>query len=195
MFKILRVNMSNLSVKAEDVPEAYQGLGGRGLTSAVVAKEVDPTCSPIGPNNKLVFAPGLLGGTNCANSGRISVGAKSPLTGGIKEANSGGQAGQYLAKLGISAIVVEGLQQDDKIYKLFVGKDKYELSPADNLKGLGNYATVDKLKDEFGNKVGFVSIGQAGEWKLPGASVAFTDRELRPTRHAGRGGLGAVMGS
>ena len=195
MFKVLRVNMSDLSVKVEDVPEEYQGLGGRGLTSSIVAKEVDPTCSPIGPNNKLAFAPGLLGGTNCANSGRISVGAKSPLTGGIKEANSGGQAGQYLAKLGISAIVVEGLQQDDKIYKLFVGKDKYELSPADDLKGLGNYATVDNLKAEFGEKVGFVSIGQAGEWKLPGASVAFTDRELHPTRHAGRGGLGAVMGS
>lgn len=195
MFKILRVNMTDLSVKAEDIPEEYQGLGGRGLTSAIVAKEVDPTCSPIGTNNKLIFAPGLLGGTNCANSGRISVGAKSPLTGGIKEANSGGQAGQYLAKLGISAIVVEGLQQDDKIYKLFVGKDKYELSPADDLKGLGNYATVDKLKGEFGDKVGFVTIGQAGEWKLEAATVAFTDRELRPTRHAGRGGLGAVMGS
>lgn len=195
MFKILRVNMTDLSVKAEDVPEAYQGLGGRGLTSAIVAKEVEPTCSPIGANNKLIFATGLLGGTNCANSGRISVGAKSPLTGGIKEANSGGQAGQYLAKLGISAIVVEGLQQDDKIYKLYVGKDKYELSPADDLKGLGNYATVDKLKGEFGDKVGFATIGQAGEWKLAAATVAFTDRELRPTRHAGRGGLGAVMGS
>ncbi len=187
--------MTDLSVKAEDVPGAYQGLGGRGLTSAIVAKEVEPTCSPIGTNNKLIFAPGLLGGTNCANSGRISVGAKSPLTGGIKEANSGGQAGQYLAKLGISAIVIEGLQHDDKIYKLYVGKDKYELSPADDLKGLGNYATVDKLKGEFGDKVGFATIGQAGEWKLAAATVAFTDRELRPTRHAGRGGLGAVMGS
>jgi len=147
------------------------------------------------PNNKLVFAPGLLGGTNCANSGRISVGAKSPLTGTIKEANSGGQAGQYLAKLGIAAIVIEGLPQDGKLYKLVVGKDKCELNPADDLKGLGNYATVDKLKAEFGEKVGFASIGPAGEWKLAAASVAFTDMELRPTRHAGRGGLGAVMGS
>jgi aldehyde:ferredoxin oxidoreductase len=96
MFKILRVNMSDLSVKSEDLPEAYQGLGGRGLTSAIVSNEVDPTCSPIGANNKLIFAPGLLGGTNCANSGRISVGGKSPLTGGIKEANSGGrQRGQF----------------------------------------------------------------------------------------------------
>jgi aldehyde:ferredoxin oxidoreductase len=195
MFKILRVNMSDLSIKSEEIPEAYQGLGGRGLTSAIVSKEVEPTCSPIGPNNKLVFAPGLLGGTNCANSGRISVGAKSPLTGTIKEANSGGQAGQYLAKLGIAAIVFEGLPQDGKLYKLLLGKDKWELSPADDLKGLGNYATVDKLKAEFGEKVGFVSIGQAGEWKMTAASVAFTDQELRPTRHAGRGGLGAVMGS
>ena len=195
MFKILRVNMTDLSVKAEDVPEEYQGLGGRGLTSAIVAKEVDPTCSPIGSSNKLAFAPGLLGGTNCANSGRISVGAKSPLTGGIKEANSGGQAGAYLAKLGISAIVVEGMAQDDNLHKLFVSKEKCELLPADELKGMGNYATVERLKDEYGLDVGFVSIGQAGEWKLAGASVAFTDKELRPTRHAGRGGLGAVMGS
>ena len=195
MFKILRINMADLIVKSEDVPEAYQGLGGRGLTSAMILEEVEPTCSPIGPNNKLIFAPGLLGGTNCANSGRISVGAKSPLTGGIKEANSGGQAGGYLARLGIAAVVVEGQPQDGKLYKLFIGKEKYELSPADDLKGFGNYATVDKLKNEFGDKVGFVSIGQAGEWKLAAASVAFTDRELRPTRHAGRGGLGAVMGS
>jgi aldehyde:ferredoxin oxidoreductase len=100
-----------------------------------------------------------------------------------------------LARLGIAALIVEGLPQADKLDNLFIGKNKVELSPADNLRGLGNYATVDKLKEEFGDKVGFVSIGQAGEWKLAGASIAFTDMELRPTRHAGRGGLGAVMGS
>jgi len=195
MFRIVRVNMSDLSVKAEEIPKEYEGLGGRGLTSAIVAKEVPPTCSPIGPNNKLVFAPGLLGGTNCANSGRISVGAKSPLTGTIKEANSGGQPGQYLAKLGIAAIVVEGYPKEERLYKLYVGKDKFELTPADDLKGLGNYAVVDNLKAQFGDKVGFASIGPAGEWKMAASSVAFTDREQRPTRHAGRGGLGAVMGS
>jgi len=195
MFKIIRVNMSDLSVKKEDVPEAYQGLGGRGLTSAILLGEVEPTCFPIGPNNKLIFAPGLLGGTKCANSGRISVGAKSPLTGGIKEANSGGQAGGYLAGLGITAIVIEGQPEDGKLYKLFIDKEKQELTSADDLKGMGNYGTIDKLKNEFGEKAGFVSIGPAGEWKLGAASVAFTDRQVRPTRHAGRGGLGAVMGS
>lgn len=195
MFKILRVDMTDQSVKFEDIPEKYLGLGGRGLTSTIVASEVDPTCNAVGPMNKLIFAPGMLGGTNAANSGRISVGAKSPLTGGIKEANSGGQAGQYLAKLGYAAIVLEGDPPKDKLFKLIVGKDKAELQPADDLKGLGNYDTVDKLKAAHGEKMGFVSIGQAGEMLLPGASVAFTDRELRPTRHAGRGGLGAVMGS
>ena len=195
MLKIIRVNMTELSTSSEQVPSDYQGLGGRGLTSAIINKEVDPICSPIGPNNKLVFAPGLLGGTNCANSGRISVGGKSPLTGGIKEANSGGQAGGYFSKLGIAALVIEGMPKEDKLYKLFIGKDKCEIVEAGELKGLGNYATVERLKAEYGLDMGYISIGQAGEMKLASASVAFTDRELRPARHAGRGGLGAVMGS
>ncbi len=195
MFKILRVDVTDQSVKFEDIPEKYQGLGGRGLTSTIVAEEVEPTCHPLGPLNKLAFAPGLLGGTNAANSGRISVGAKSPLTGGIKEANSGGQAGQYLAKLGIAAIVVEGDPPKGKLFKLIVKKGEAKLEPADELKGLGNYAVVDKLKAAYGEKAGYCCIGQAGEAGLVSASVAFTDRELRPTRHAGRGGLGAVMGS
>lgn len=195
MFKILRVNMTDLSIETQDVPEAYQGLGGRGLTSAIVSREVDPTCSAIGSGNKLIFAPGLLGGTNCANSGRISVGGKSPLTGTIKESNSGGEAGGYMAKLGIVGLVIEGLPQEDRLYKLSIGKDKAEISQADDLRGLGNYDTVERLRKEFGDKSGYVSIGRAGEWKMGAASVAFTDTDLRPTRHAGRGGLGAVMGS
>lgn len=195
MFKIIRVDMAAGSVEFTDIPEEYAGLGGRGLTSAIVAAEVPPTCTAIGPDNKLVFAPGLLGGTIAANSGRISVGAKSPLTGGIKEANSGGQAGAYLAKLGVAAIVVENAAPAGKCFKLFVSDGKAELSPADDLVGLGNYDTVGKLVAAYGEKAGYVSIGQVGEWQIAGASIAFTDRELRPTRHAGRGGLGAVMGS
>ncbi|MEW5724539.1 MAG: aldehyde ferredoxin oxidoreductase C-terminal domain-containing protein [Thermodesulfobacteriota bacterium] len=195
MFKILRVNMSNLKASFEGIPAPYQGLGGRGLTSAIVAAEVEPTCHPLSPVNKLVLAPGLLAATNCANSGRISVGGKSPLTGTIKEANAGGQAGQYLGRLGIQAIVVEGAPAKGKLYKLVVGQDKADLVEAPELAGLGNYDTVAKLIEAHCDKVGYCSIGQAGEWKLAAASVAFTDKELRPTRHAGRGGLGALMGS
>ena len=104
--KIFRVNMSDLSTKVEPVPAAWLGLGGRGLTSTVVATEVIPTCQPLGRHNKLVIAPGLLSGTPAANSGRLSCGAKSPLTGTIKEANAGGTSAQMLAKLGVKALIV-----------------------------------------------------------------------------------------
>ncbi|MCD6388162.1 MAG: aldehyde ferredoxin oxidoreductase, partial [Desulfobulbaceae bacterium] len=70
--KIFRVNMTDLSTSIEDVPADWTGHGGRGLTSTIVAAEVSPTCHPLGPKNKLIFAPGLLSGTAAANSGRLS---------------------------------------------------------------------------------------------------------------------------
>ncbi len=195
--RIVRVNMRTLEVREEPVPEKWAAYGGRAMTSAIVAEEVPPTCTPLGPQNKLVFAPGLLGGSSAPISGRLSVGGKSPLTGTIKESNAGGQAAQIMARLGIRAIVVEDKPGDpDKRYVLEVRKDSIRLVEAPELKGLGNYDTVAKLVERYGDKkVGFITIGQAGEMGLTAASVACTDRELRPTRHAGRGGLGAVMGS
>jgi len=197
MDKILRINMG-----AEGGPKAtvvelgsYAGFGGRGLTSAIVSKEVPPLCHPLGEDNKLVIAPGLLSGSNAVQSGRISVGCKSPLTGGIKEANSGGQPSQVLAKLGYAAIVLEGKPTEDTLYKIVINKDGVTITPDKKLKMLGNYKLIDKMKKEYGDKISCISIGPAGEMKLAAASVAFTDMELRPTRHAGRGGVGAVMGS
>jgi aldehyde:ferredoxin oxidoreductase len=137
----------------------------------------------------------MLSGTAAAISGRISVGCKSPLTGGIKEANSGGQASQLLAMLGYAAIVLEGKPKDNTLYKVFISKDGVKISPDNSLRMLGNYDLVDKMKKEYGEKIACISIGQAGEMKLSAASIAFTDMELRPTRHAGRGGVGAVMGA
>ena len=89
MAKIMRFNMADRSWGLEDLPAAYKYLAGRGLTSTIVHDEVDPTCHPLGPNNKLVFSPGIVTGTAAPTSARISVGGKSPLTGGIKEANAG----------------------------------------------------------------------------------------------------------
>jgi aldehyde:ferredoxin oxidoreductase len=195
MAKILRIKMGlkpEYSVTEED---AYDGLGGRALTSKIVANEVPPLCHPLGPENKLVIAPGLLSGTAAATSGRISVGAKSPLTGGIKESNAGGQAAQVLARLGYAAVIVEGAAEPGKWYKLVINKDGVTLADAGALKNLGNYAVVDKLRLEYGDKAAYMSIGPAGEMKMSAASIACTDMELRPTRHAGRGGLGAVMGA
>ena len=197
MDKILRINMGAAGgpqVKSEPIG-SYAGLGGRALTSTIIAKEVPPLCHPLGEDNKLVIAPGLLSGSAAAMSGRISVGCKSPLTGGIKEANAGGMASQMLGRLGIAAIVLEGKPTDGTLYKLSISKDKVEIKPDNSLKMLGNYAVAEKMKAAHGDKVSCISIGQAGEMKLAGASIAFTDMEFRPTRHAGRGGVGAVMGS
>ena len=99
MDKILRIDMgAEGGPKAVETPLGeYAGLAGRALTSAIISREVPPLCHPLGEDNKLVISPGLLSGTIAAMSGRISVGCKSPLTGGIKEANSGGQASQVLA--------------------------------------------------------------------------------------------------
>ncbi len=197
MDKILRINMGAAGgPKANtEAVGAYAGLGGRALTSSLVAKEVPPTCHPLGEENKLVIAPGLLSGSAAAMSGRISVGCKSPLTGGIKEANAGGQPSQMIGRLGYAAIVLEGKPADDTLYRVFISKEKVEITPDPGLKMLGNYAVVEKMKAAYGDKVACISIGQAGEMKLSGASIAFTDMEQRPTRHAGRGGVGAVMGA
>jgi aldehyde:ferredoxin oxidoreductase len=197
MDKILRINMGAAGgpkAKAEPVG-AYAGLGGRALTSAIVSKEVPPTCHPLSEDNKLVIAPGLLSGTAAAMSGRVSVGCKSPLTGGIKEANAGGQPSQMIGRLGYAAIVLEGKPKDDTLYRVYINKDKVEIKADKSLKMLGNYALADKMKAEYGDKIACISIGPAGEMKMAAASIAFTDMELRPTRHAGRGGVGAVMGA
>jgi aldehyde:ferredoxin oxidoreductase len=197
MDKILRINMGAAGgpqVKSEPIG-SYAGLGGRALTTTIIAKEVPPLCHPLGEDNKLVIAPGLLSGSAAAMSGRISVGCKSPLTGGIKESNAGGMASQMLGRLGIAAIVLEGKPEDGTLYKLSISKDQVDIKPDNSLKMLGNYAVAEKMKAVHGDKVSCISIGQAGEMKLAGASIAFTDMEFRPTRHAGRGGVGAVMGS
>ena len=196
MDKILRINMgAEGGPKFGEEPVGdYAEIGGRSLTSTIVSKEVPPLCHALGENNKLVIAPGLLSGTAAAMSGRLSVGCKSPLTGGIKEANAGGQASQVLARLGYAAIVLEGQPSDGAFYKVLINSDGVKIEGADDLKGLGNYDVVDKVKAEHGEKVACISIGQAGEMKMSAASIACTDMEMRPTRHAGRGGVGAVMG-
>jgi aldehyde:ferredoxin oxidoreductase len=128
-------------------------------------------------------------------SGRISVGCKSPLTGGIKEANAGGQPSQVLARLGYAAIVLEGKPATDDLHKVFINKDGVQVTVDNSLKMMPNYDLIDKMKSEYGEKIACISIGPAGEMKMCSASVACTDMEVRPTRHAGRGGVGAVMGA
>jgi len=193
--KLLRVNMSQLQAQWEPVPPIYEHLGGRGLIARLLLEEVPATCDALGPHNKLILAPGLLAGGGVSTAGRLSVGGKSPLTGGTKEANSGGTVGDMLGKLDIKAVVVEGQARKDAWYILRVSGDAAELLPGDHLRGLGTYATTDRLREQYGPDCSITCIGQAGEGCMTGAGIATTGEAGQRSNHAARGGLGAVMGS
>jgi aldehyde:ferredoxin oxidoreductase len=187
--------MDRLQVEWQPVQPEYEYLGGRVLIAGVLLAEVPAQCDPLGPNNKLIFAPGLLGGTSVSSSGRLSVGGKSPLTGGVKEANCGGSGGSDLARLGIQALVVEGQPATDRLYQLYISGAKTELLPADEWRGLGTYATAAEAKEQWGAGCTVISIGQAGEFLMGAAGVACTGVGEQDCRVAARGGLGALMGS
>ena len=196
--KIIRVNMTDQTVTIEDFPSEWKYFGGRVLSSQILLQECDASCDPLGPNNILVLAPGVLSGSSAPTSGRLSVGCKSPLTGGIKEANTGGEPAQDLMKLGYRAIVVSGQPKDmEQRWGLEVDQDGVRLVQANEYKGLWNYAACEKLLSNYAKTASAISIGPAGEMMLSGASVATTDRSKsrQPARHAARGGVGAVMGS
>ncbi len=196
--RMIRVDMTNQTAEIVDFPDEWKLLGGRALSAKILLSECDPTCDPLGPDNVLVMAPGVMAGTAAPTSGRISIGGKSPLTGGIKEANAGGNPGQDLMKLGFRCIIVTGKPSDpDKRYAVNITEDGAEVIEADACKGMWNYALIEELAKSYTDTASFISIGPAGEMKLTGSSVACTDQDQarRPARHAARGGLGAVMGS
>ena len=139
--KFIRVNMTSGSILEERIPDRYIGLGGRGLTSIMINDHVPADCDPLGEDNLLVFAPGFLSGTPMVNMGRLSIGAKSPLTGGIKESNVGGTMGHALSRHGIRALIIEGNAPEDALYHLVIDIDgKASLVDANDCRKMGNYA-------------------------------------------------------
>ena len=167
-------------------------LAGHGLTSAIVAGTWNPRLIRWARVTSSSSPRAMFAGTSVPNGGRLSVGAKSPLTGGIKEANSGGSAARALAALGLRGIKVAGRAAELSV--LEVGAGGCELTPAPELAGLGSYATVDGLREKYGDKVSFICIGPAGELQMKAAAVIVTTAD-HYLRAAARGGLGAVMGS
>lgn len=191
--KILRIDMSNLDYSYEEVPDKWKMLGGRGLISSIINDEVHPLTKALEEGNKLIFAPGILVGTGAPTSGRLSVGAKSVLTGGIKEANSGGTAGNAIGKLGLRCIILEG--KNDDLYSIYISKDEVKIEPCLELKEMKTYKTSEIMQEKYGKESAVISIGPAGERLYPIAGVAITDREGHAARFSARGGLGAIMGS
>ncbi len=194
--QVWHVNVREQTLKREPVPDSWKRLGGRGLSARILLDEVDAQCDPLGPGNKLIFAPGLLVGHMLSSTDRISVGGKSPLTGGIKEANAGGRTGLHMTHMGIHALILEDQPKEDGFWVLHLSlSDGAKWERADDLAGLGVYATAPKLLEKYGDKVAIAMIGPSGEMQMKAAGIQNIDKDRVPARIAARGGLGAVMGS
>lgn len=194
MERMVRINVNTHSITDEKCPEIFRHTGGRNLTSRVLLQEVKPTCEPLGRNNKLVFATGLLTGTTVSCANRLSIGGKSPLTGGIKESNSGGIFALRLAQSGIKLLILEDVPSDDHWYYLVIEKDSCRFEAADLYKGMGTYQFCNTMAMKYPDCAA-LCIGPSGEHLNYSAGIAVMDMEKKPNRFCARGGLGAVMGS
>jgi aldehyde:ferredoxin oxidoreductase len=194
--QLLRVNLETNNVQFEDIPERWKKLGGRGLIARIALDEIPPQCEPLGPYNKLIWAPGLITGHLLSSCDRISIGGKSPLTGGIKEANAGGTTAAKMIWLGVAAIILEGGPPVDRSWKvLYLNNQGARIDSGDGLSGLGLKDTAGQLLARYNEKVGISAIGPAGERLYLSAGVANLDKDNNLTRISARGGVGAVMGS
>lgn len=193
--EIWRANVKDLNYSISEVPDSWEKLGGRGLIAKILLDEVNPLCAPLQKKNKLVFAPGLLTGHMVSSCDRISIGGKSPLTGGIKEANAGGTTALKMTYLGIKSLILEGCSRNNNLWVLHINKQGIHYEKANDLRGLGVYTAAKKLLGRYGDKVAISLIGPGGEMKLASAGVQNLDKDRVPSRIAARGGLGAVMGS
>ena len=189
--KILRVNLTDRKVSVEKPDDLFyrRYMGGWGFIAYYLLKELKPGIDPLGPDNKLIFAPGVFTGTEISGSGRSAVGAKSPITGGFGEADAGGYFGAELARAGWDTLIVEG-KATSPVY-ISIKDDKVEIEDASHLWGQDAIETQEALIRELGDeRTRFATIGKAGENRVVFACVIHDDNHV-----AGRTGLGAVMGS
>ncbi len=190
---ILRIDLSSRTVKVEgidpEVTKAY--IGGHGVATKILMDEMDPKVDPLSPDNKLIYSTGPLTGTSAVTGSRYMVTCKSPLTGLLGFANSGGFFGPAVKSAGYDHIILEG-GSDSPVY-LWIDDDKVEIKDAEHLWGKDTHETEAILRDELedgGKRVRVSCIGPAGE-KLVKFAAVMNDKH----RAAGRCGVGAVMGS
>jgi len=189
--KVLRVNLTNRQVSVEQPGERFfrTYLGGWGIIAHYLLKELEPGTDPLGPDNLLIFATGVVTGAPVGGSGRHAVGAKSPLTGGFGEADVGGFWGAELKQAGWDAIIITGAAEEP-VY-LWIKDEQVEIRDATGLWAKKTAEVEEILKDELGDKrIRVAQCGVAGERQ---ARIACIINDVN--RAAGRTGLGAVMGS
>lgn len=184
---ILRVNLKTGSIRTEPLNEksASEYVGARGLGTKYYCDECDPRCDALGPDNKLIFMTGPLTGTAANSSGRYNAMAKSPLTGTIGAANSGGHFGPELKYAGYDGIIFEDVS-DHPVY-LYINDGAVELRDASHLWGKDVFETTDALYAECGESFRVACISAAGE-----TGCLFAGLMNDKHRAAGRGGMGAV---
>jgi aldehyde:ferredoxin oxidoreductase len=196
MRRILRINSRSGEITNQDATEEQMRICGRHFIAHVLNQEVEPTCEPLGRQNKLIISQGWFADTNLSTASKISIGGKSPLTGGIKESNTGGYFGRRLAKLGIKAVILEDIPTQVPAPRvLFISDDSVQLSEFPELKVQLVSRSIQLIKEKYGNDVGMLVIGPAGERLMHAAGIACPDDKGLQMRYAGRGGLGALMGS
>ena len=188
--KLLRINLSINSYKTEEIPEKLliDYIGGRGLASKILFDEIEGKTDALSAENKLIFATGPLTGINAPTTSRFSIVSKSPLSGTINACSAGGHFGLDLKSTGFDVLIIEGVSE--KPSYIFITDSKIEIRDASEVWGLNTHKTTDILLAKTNENSGVACIGPSGENKLNVAGI------MNEKNHAaGRGGLGAVMGS
>jgi aldehyde:ferredoxin oxidoreductase len=187
---ILRVNLSDGKVSKEPTPAqlAREFIGGRGFGAYFIFKEVSKGADPLGPENKLIISTGPLSGMLVPGGGKCDWTTKSPLTGGYASASMGGHFTAEMKYAGIDTIILEGVSP--KPVYLLIDNDKILLLDASSLWGKGAIDVEEELKNKYGEEFQVAVIGPGGENQVLYACI---NHDFG--RQAGRGGVGAVMGS
>ena len=194
MRKYHHINLGDRSIETEELHGESVIRAGRHHIAKTLLERGAATLDPLSPENPLIFSAGPFAGTSFSNANRLSVGCKSPLTGGIKEANSGGTFAFALGQLEIAGLTLDGASADWVVIRITKGGG-ITFDSAEPYLGKGNMEAARLLFETYGNKVSLGICGPVGEYLGLVAGIAFTDPEGRPVRLAARGGVGAVMGA
>ena len=194
MRKFLHIDLDERSVRTEELHGEAIVRAGRHFIAKTLLANAIAEVDPLSPGNPLIFSAGPFAGSNFSNANRLSVGCKSPLTGGIKEANSGGTFAFALGQLETAGFTLYGAAADWVVIRITKeGAVTYESAAA--YLGKGNDQAAQMLFDKYGKKVSIALCGPVGEYLGLTAGIAITDTDGRPSRLAARGGVGAVMGA
>ncbi len=194
MRRYLEIDLAGQEIQTKELHGKDIAICGRYFIAKTLLEQGVAEVDPLGPENPLIFSAGPFAGTNFSNANRLSVGCKSPLTGGIKEANSGGTFAFAMGQLEIAGFTLHGAS-DDWVIIHIPQEGGIRFLDAGPYMGMGNFETAKKLHESFGDKISIALCGPVGEYQGLLAGIAFSDTDNRPSRLAARGGVGAVMGS